>query len=553
MSAVDRLAARLERVERNIRALGTPQLANSSVEEGGAIDVNDNDGSTVMQLGGQYDGSFVASTLVGPVPPTPSAPIVEPAVGALVVRWDGTFTDALVAPMDFARVEVHVSTEAGFEPTGDTLRATIETPRGTEVAVLLPSVLHYIKFVARSLAGKFGEPSLEAAETPAVIEGGGGSTTTFSMNPPGVTENVAGDVWYQKDGNNAIIGQWEGQGGTSWLKTTIGGATLAVDALDGKTITGSTLRTGATGGRAEVKPGAATDGKGEAVIQLHSGAEDVTIPAELVVDGYAVGYDFFPALKISSPQIPSGPSAGERASLLLGAGDGDTISQAWLYADFLGLSAYRYIFGRSNADPLADTGNIHLEIDQANGDSVLKATPPLNNFPSRHVSLEMKPSETKLNVDFASGFDNVLGRVDVGGEVNATVPVLVAGVGTATTLPAGTLAAVRWSNAVDNFGRVPWTKPSAFEWACPETGVYAVTVSIDITATNTGRAFIQINSDGQVYRQPFGYGENIASASYTGRISRDALVKVEAYSTVASTVRITAGNLNQLTIVRLGK
>lgn len=170
-NALDQLASRLERNERNIKALSTPQLAHSSVEGGGAIDVNDGDGQTVMALGGQFDGTFVAATLVGPKPPTPTTPILEPAPGAIIVRWDGAFLDGAVAPMDFARVEVHASTTQGFDASSAaTLRATIETARGNEAALILPAgVKHYVKLVARSLAGKAGDASGEAAETPATV------------------------------------------------------------------------------------------------------------------------------------------------------------------------------------------------------------------------------------------------------------------------------------------------------------------------------------------------------------------------------------------------
>ena len=169
-SALDRLAARLERAERNIRALSTPQLAHSSVEQGGAIDVNDVDGQTVMQMGGQFDGSYVALPLSGPTPPTPTTPTVTPDSGALKVRWDGLFVGDAVVPMDFSRVEVHVSTTAGFDATSAaTLYGTIETPRGGELSILLPPVAHHVKLVTRSLAGKASSASQEATGTPEIV------------------------------------------------------------------------------------------------------------------------------------------------------------------------------------------------------------------------------------------------------------------------------------------------------------------------------------------------------------------------------------------------
>src|SRR5450759_5352722 len=107
-TSVDRLAARIFGIERELHALATtPALGYSSIEDSGAIGSNAWDGTEMASFGGQFDGSFMGASLVGPTPPTPSAPIVTPAIGGLTVRWDGEFIDALYAPMDFTRVEVH--------------------------------------------------------------------------------------------------------------------------------------------------------------------------------------------------------------------------------------------------------------------------------------------------------------------------------------------------------------------------------------------------------------------------------------------------------------
>lgn len=167
MSSIDQLAARIVRIEREQRAQATtPSLAYSSIEDGGSIDSNADTGATMAQFGGQFDGSFMAASLVGPTPPTPSAPIVTAAIGGLTVRWDGTFTDADFAPMDFTRVEVHVSTVAAFVPnTATTLVATIESPRGALPFIARAVGTYYVAFVARSQSGAAGPKSVTVGPT----------------------------------------------------------------------------------------------------------------------------------------------------------------------------------------------------------------------------------------------------------------------------------------------------------------------------------------------------------------------------------------------------
>lgn len=112
-----------------------------------------------------------------------------------------------------------------------------------------------------------------AAANTAVATANGKSKVTYSLAAPGSTSNNAGDIWWQYNSSNIIIGQWTGLGGTSWQANTIGNAVVAnldagkitagfIDgarinagtitatmiastALDAKTITGSTIRTSA--------------------------------------------------------------------------------------------------------------------------------------------------------------------------------------------------------------------------------------------------------------------------------------------------------------------
>lgn len=172
-NSLDRLAVRIARLEKELRAVSTaPQLAFSSIEDG-AVAEYDQDGTLVQLIGTQYDGTHAAVSLSGPVPPTPSDPTVVPGVNALTVRWDGLFADpAVVSPMDFSRVEVHVSDVQGFDyTTADYLRGTIESPRGGELVVgpLTPGTTYYARLVVRTLSGKSSDASNEISGVPQAV------------------------------------------------------------------------------------------------------------------------------------------------------------------------------------------------------------------------------------------------------------------------------------------------------------------------------------------------------------------------------------------------
>jgi len=82
------------------------------------------------------------------------------------VRWDGEFTDALYAPMDFGRVEVHAA-DVAFNPlVTPHLLATFETPRGSVALLSLPAVPQFVSLVCVSLSGKFSAGSAQVSGTP---------------------------------------------------------------------------------------------------------------------------------------------------------------------------------------------------------------------------------------------------------------------------------------------------------------------------------------------------------------------------------------------------
>lgn len=171
MGALERLARDVDYLKRAERARHG-QLGAASLEDQ-AIEIHDADGATVGIVGRQPDGTYTAASTGGPTPPAPTAPGARAGAGVLTVSWDGGFLGAdgqpdpmTVAPMDFSRVEVHVSRDGeAFEPTRETFKGTIESPRGGEYphGPLYEAGEYWCRLVARSQSGK------ESPASPAVL------------------------------------------------------------------------------------------------------------------------------------------------------------------------------------------------------------------------------------------------------------------------------------------------------------------------------------------------------------------------------------------------
>lgn len=150
---VSALAKRLVGVERGIRAMSTPQLAFSSIDNGALRATDDSYGET-MQIGRQWDGTYAPGVTNGPIPPTPTNPSVLDGTESINVLWDGTFAGGAPAPMDWLRVDIHVGTVDTFVPTHDNRVGTIAAPTGGAVTIGLTSGTYFVKLVSWTLAGK---------------------------------------------------------------------------------------------------------------------------------------------------------------------------------------------------------------------------------------------------------------------------------------------------------------------------------------------------------------------------------------------------------------
>jgi len=168
------LAALVHELRQRVRKLErSNQISRGSVLDQ-PLDVYDSDENLAMQVGEQWDGAVIAVPLRGPEPPIPTPPVCTPGLRAVTVHWDGLWEpyydedgvsiidDQVVAPMDFARVEIHASTDPDFTAEfASTLVGTFETPRGGDQIVAIPTTGedYTIKLVCRNLSGGRSDPS----------------------------------------------------------------------------------------------------------------------------------------------------------------------------------------------------------------------------------------------------------------------------------------------------------------------------------------------------------------------------------------------------------
>jgi hypothetical protein len=158
---------RLSKVERS------PRLSHAAIDDT-SVEVRDSNGSLRGLLGMQADGTTAANIVNGPPPPQPSAPIVASVLGGVTVSWDGTFADGSPLPLDWARVEVHASILAVYDPIPATLQGTIETAQGATVVVPCDTDV-YVRLLARTTSGT-------------------ASTASDIVGPYGPTPVVADDI-----------------------------------------------------------------------------------------------------------------------------------------------------------------------------------------------------------------------------------------------------------------------------------------------------------------------------------------------------------------------
>ncbi len=161
-----RMAAKIAELDRKLSGVArSSQMGYRSIE-GGSIPVYDDDGLLRATIGMQPDGTTAQVAVNGPVPPTPTSPLITPVPDGLSIRWDGQFADARFAPADFSRVEVHLATAAAFTPTPETRAAALTNPAGELATIGVPGgQMRYVRLVTVSSSGISSTPSIESSGT----------------------------------------------------------------------------------------------------------------------------------------------------------------------------------------------------------------------------------------------------------------------------------------------------------------------------------------------------------------------------------------------------
>ncbi|MFI1100244.1 hypothetical protein [Streptomyces melanogenes] len=282
MTDLARLAARIVALERRLEQLSaTARLAHSSIEDG-AITVYDDTGSLRGIIGQQPDGTTGAVPVNGPPPPAPSTPLVTPALAALAVTWDGTWSGPTTAVGDLARIQVHLLPTADTLPDPRTPAATIESQTGATVTI--PCTTSYapvwVRLLAINTSGTPGPASAPVKASPRrlvntdVYEG---TLTAKEIKANSLTAD-------RMDVNDLRAGLF--------VAGVIKADMLDVDALNGKVITGvhiiggqidgAALRTSAAGSSVEITSVPATGTElATGRIRMYSGAGTEVAPAQL--------------------------------------------------------------------------------------------------------------------------------------------------------------------------------------------------------------------------------------------------------------------------------
>ena len=293
-----RLAAQIVGLKRDVLQLQTaPRAGQTSIEHGGAITVVDPEtGTATARLGTQTDGTYGAVTLDGPIPPTPTAPILDVAPGLVAVTWDGTHADGAATPLDFHAVEVYVAAEPFAFIEEGTLSGSLVGSDGDRITIALAPGVWHVGLVTVSQAMKRSRLSSLAIATVSALPSDedialAGGRVTISDDEPEVAdaEGKPDSALWQQVVDDVLVGAWrldaavpewrpiEVAPGTPYMPkidlgtATVGlltGARLAADAIDGKTITGATFRTGASVGAPTSGQGVILDSNG---LRAHRG------------------------------------------------------------------------------------------------------------------------------------------------------------------------------------------------------------------------------------------------------------------------------------------
>lgn len=184
--------------------------------------------------------------------PTPSLPIVESRTGSVAVSWDGLCAGGTAPPVNLLLVEVHRSIDSLFEPDESTYAGSFLDSGLITYMDQTFEVSWFYRFVLLTTDGERStatdavegiahkiettEVGFSASEIDfdgviaaaagvaddALAAANGKNTVWHKTYAPTAEPNIEGDTWFQHDATTGVIvAQFTGQGGTTWLGTTL--------------------------------------------------------------------------------------------------------------------------------------------------------------------------------------------------------------------------------------------------------------------------------------------------------------------------------------------
>ena len=434
-AAVAQLQRRLDRIEKGQR------IAHGASIENAALEVRDGSGSLRAVVGQQADGTSGVNVVNGPVPPTPSLPVVSPALGALVVAWDGGFSDSLVAPLDWMRVEVHVGPDASFSPSQGTLRDTVETAQGGTVTVPLPYTEWWVKLRSRSSAGVAGAATSGVSGTPKKTE---------------AADIAAGAITADSIAVDALTGK------------TITGGQITGTTIDGAVVTGGLVRTGSSGERIALTPTPPAPLAQRPTVVLYTGRGDELVPGVINSGSNTTPGGDQPIMALSSPTIAqdAGGNYTKAIASLSAPKAGAFGGRILLQSNAPGPSSelgYTYLDGRSAS---TSSGISELFLEAKDG----SANPQLSQIYMTGAGVQFNGATIAANGIFYQG-NIASGQVTITPVPNTPTPISITGLNVKGTTFLG-------------FATPVTTVPGTFVTGVGVSGVTSTGITIWVTRTN---------------------------------------------------------------------
>lgn len=216
-------------------------------------------------------------------PSVPATPTASIRLGVVTVAWSGLDNAGAAMATDTAFVEVHRSAVSGFTPDATTLVGRLARKGMLLFGDQVYGSVWFYRLKSVDTSGNTSGPSVQVSATTTPLVNAdlvgtpidGANVVTDSIT---TLQLAANSVTADNIGAGVITAGMIAAG-------TITAGNLSATAVDGKTITGSLIRTAATGKRWEIQSAAASD-----TIKAFSGLAGETSPGSLtVVNGSTYG------------------------------------------------------------------------------------------------------------------------------------------------------------------------------------------------------------------------------------------------------------------------